>query len=98
MIQKRTGVDVGWHNSNVYPDDQEGRVGKEGIDKTFSLEKMIRIASNMTDRPNVIVKGGVNAKWYLKRCPKDMIDYKIDQQKWRDCKNIIMYIIEWDYN
>lgn len=28
----------------------------------------------MDEKPNVIIKAGPRAKWYLKCCPKDLID------------------------
>ena len=95
-FEKRTGVDIGYHESNLYPKNNEGRVGKAGIDKSFSLHKMMEIAYKMDEKPNIIIKGGKNAKWYLKSFPKDVIEEKIEKQKWRDTRRVTMYIIEWD--
>lgn len=96
MMQKRQGVDVGYHSANIHPADREGCVGKNGIDKTFTLEKMIELAYKMENKPNIIIKAGPNAKWYLKRFPKDVIESEIQKQTWRDTSRCIMYIIEWD--
>jgi hypothetical protein len=38
-MQKRTGIDVGYHKDNMIPNGGEGVVGKSGIDKTFTLER-----------------------------------------------------------
>ena len=92
-IEKRKGVDIGY-KYKTEPLNMEGRVGKDGIDKTFSLEKMIELARKSGS--NIIVKGGKNAKWYLKKCLKNKLDDEIRKQEWRDTSRATMYIIEWD--
>ena len=47
-------------------------------------------------KPNVIIKAGKNAKWYIKKIPPNEIDNAIEKQKWRDTSRCIMYIIVWD--
>ena len=99
-IEKRIGVDVGYNESPIHPPDgskdAEKRVGKRGFMKTLTLDDMIGIASRMEERPNIIVKGGKNAKWYLKRFPKDIIEKEIENQQWRNnVKNCTMWVIEW---
>jgi hypothetical protein len=99
-IERRDGADVGYHESPLHPadgsKDAEKRVGKRGFDKTLTLEDMIGIASRMDERPNVIVKAGLNAKWYLKRFPKESIDVEIEKQQWRPgVKNCTMWVVEW---
>ena len=99
-IEKRDGADVGYHESPIHPADGSKdalkRVGKHGFDKTLTLDDMIGIASRMEERPNIIVKAGKNAKWYLKRFPTDTLDAEIEKQQWRDgVKNCTMWIIEW---
>jgi hypothetical protein len=96
MFEKRIGVDVGYHSSNIDPINREGCVGKNGIDKSFTLEKIIELAYKTNEKPNIIIKGGPNAKWYLKRFPKEEIETEIEKQKWRDVSRCTMYIIEWD--
>jgi hypothetical protein len=96
MMQKRVGVDIGYHGSDIYPKNCEFRVGKGGLDKTLTLGQIIEIAYQMEDKPNIIIKAGPNAKWYLKRFPKDIIDDEIEKQKWRDVSRFTMYIIDWD--
>lgn len=96
-MEKRLGVDIGYHDSNIVPVDREGCVGKAGIDKSFTLERVIALAYKQVDKkPNIIIKAGQNAKWYLKHCPKEEIEEGIEKQKWRDCSQATMYIIEWD--
>jgi hypothetical protein len=96
-FEKRKGADIGYNNSNLHPANREGCVGKSGIDKTFTLERVIALAYQMVERPNIIIKAGVNAKWYLKRCPIDEIEREIENQKnWRDVSRCVMHIIEWD--
>ena len=96
MMEKRIGVDVGYHSSNIHPADREGCVGKNGIDKSFTLEKLVELAYNMENKPNIIIKAGPNAKWYLKRFSKDSIENEIQKQSWRNTSRCTMYIIEWD--
>jgi hypothetical protein len=50
----------------------------------------------MDDKPNIIIKAGKNAKWYMKKCPVNKIDEAIEKQKWRDISRFTMYIIDWD--
>ena len=95
-IEKRYGVDVGYHESNLRPNDGEGCVGKCGINKTFTLEQVIQIAYKMSPKPNIIIKAGPRAKWYLKRFARDEIEEEIEKQKWRDTSRVIMWIIEWE--
>ena len=96
MMQKREGVDVGYHSSNIHPADREGCVGKNGLDKTFTLARILDLAYKMEEKPNIIIKAGPNAKWYLKRFPKEVIEGEIQKQNWRDTSRCVMYIIEWD--
>ena len=96
MMQRLTGVDAGYHSSNMHPVDREGCVGKNGIDKSFTLERVIELAYKMESKPNIIIKAGPNAKWYLKRFSKEAIDEEIDKQRWRDTSRCTMYVIEWD--
>jgi hypothetical protein len=99
-IVKRRGCDVGGDNTNVHPVNGEGRVGKAGIDKTFTLEKVIDIAYRTPGKPNIIVKAGKNAKWYLKNIESSLIEGMIEEtnrSSWhKDVHNRVMYIIEWE--
>ncbi len=95
-MQTRTGVDIGYHKDNMIPNGGEGVVGKSGIDKTFTLERVIGLAHKMEVRPNIIVKPGPNAKWYLKRFSPDTIEAEIEKQNWRNTSRCTMYIIEWN--
>jgi len=96
MIEKRIGVDVGYHASNIDPIDREGCVGKSGIDKTYTFEMVLQLAYKIEDKPNIIIKAGPNAKWYLKKCPKELIERHSEKQQWRDTSRCTMYIIDWD--
>ena len=98
-FEKREGVDVYCGNKyNLHPANGEGRVGASGIDKTYTLQQVLALAYQMAvEKPNIIIKAGPDAKWYLKRCPTDEIDREIEIQKeWRDVSRCTMYIIEWD--
>tara|TARA_Y100000389_G_scaffold199991_1_gene239504 strand:+ start:218 stop:517 length:300 start_codon:yes stop_codon:yes gene_type:complete len=92
-INKLKGCDVGYHD-DLEPLGGVGRVGKSGIDKTFSLEKVSILAYQI--KANIIIKAGNNAKWYLKRIHPENIDSAIEKQKWRDTSRVTMWIIEWD--
>lgn len=95
-IRIKTGVDIGYHSSNIDPLNREGCVGKSGIDKSFTFEMVMELAYKMgNNKPNVIIKAGPNAKWYLKRFPRDIIEDEINKQRWRDTSRCIMYIIDW---
>jgi hypothetical protein len=78
-IEIRKGVDVGYHESNIEPLNRERCVGKRGIDKTLILQDVLNLAYkiDIKERPNIIIKAGPNAKWYLKRSQKDKIEDKI---------------------
>jgi hypothetical protein len=96
-FEKRNGCDVGYHSSNIHPADGEGRVGARGIDKNLTLVQLIEIAYKMEEKPNILVKAGPNAKWYIKKFDSNIIDEEIEKQrKWRDISKSTMYIIEWD--
>ena len=97
QMKKYIGADVGFHESNIRPKNDEGCVGKSGLDKNLSLEKILEIVYKMDKKPNIIVKAGPRAKWYLKQCPEDLIDQKIEsQRRWRDISRCIMWVINWD--
>jgi hypothetical protein len=97
FMQKRTGSDLGYHKSNIHPHDREGCVGKSGLDKNLSLGEILEIAYKIHDKPNIIIKAGPRAKWYLKRCNKELIDEEIQKQRnWRDISSSTMWIIDWD--
>lgn len=95
-MEKRFGVDIGYHQSNLHPKNGEGCIGKCGLDKTLSLIQIIEIAHKMEIKPNIIIKGGPNAKWYLKSFPSEQIEEGIQKQQWRDTSRATMWIIEWD--
>lgn len=98
LLQKRIGADLFYGQKyHLYPQDGEGRVGAEGFDKNLSLTEIIEIAYKINEKPNIIIKAGPNAKWYLKRCPKELIDEEIQKQRdWRDISRSTMWIIDWD--
>jgi hypothetical protein len=97
LMEKRIGADLGYHESNLRPSNGEGCVGKSGLDKNLSLERILEIAYKMKENPNVIIKAGPRSKWYLKKCPKDLIDSEIKKQRsWRDISCSTMWIIDWD--
>jgi hypothetical protein len=91
--EKRYGVDIGYHDSNLEPLNGVGRVGASGIDKSLPLWRVMELAYEI--RANIIIKAGRNAKWYLKRCPKEEIEERISKQK-HNTSRYTMHIIEWD--
>tara|TARA_Y100001958_G_C20805360_1_gene266825 strand:+ start:267 stop:578 length:312 start_codon:yes stop_codon:yes gene_type:complete len=96
-IEKRIGVDIGYNDRNLHPKNREGCVGKSGLDKTLKLQELLEIAYKMENpRPNIIIKAGKNAKWYLKYCDYSKIDLEIEKTKWRDTSRATMFIITWD--
>ena len=95
-IEIRKGYDVGWHGSNIQPIDREGCVGAGGIDKSYTLDMVMKLAYKMVDKPNIIIKAGQNAKWYMKKIPINKIDEAIEKQKWRDTRRYTMYVIVWE--
>jgi hypothetical protein len=44
LMEKRIGTDLGYHESNLRPENGEGCVGKSGLDKNLSLERILEIA------------------------------------------------------
>ena len=96
QIKIREGVDVGYNGSNIQPIDREGCVGAGGIDKSYTLDMVMKLAYKMDDKPNIIIKAGQNAKWYMKKIHVDEIDNEIEKQKWRNTSRCTMFIIDWD--
>jgi hypothetical protein len=94
-LQRFQGVDIGFGN-NIHPSNGEGCVGKAGINKDYSLSQVIELAHKMEEKPNVIIKGGQNAKWYIKKINPDDIHEAIEKNSWRDVSRCTMYVIEWD--
>lgn len=50
----------------------------------------------MEQKPNILIKAGPNAKWYIKKYDPRVIEEEIEKQSWRDVSRCTMYIIEWD--
>ena len=73
-------ADLKW-GKNLHPSDGEGRVGKQGIDANYTLDMLKAIAYRMPEKPNIIIKSGKNAKWYIKKCPKDEIIIEIEKMR-----------------
>lgn len=94
-MTKYTGVDISFgFGSDIEPMDGKFRVGKRGIDKNCTLEQVMTLAHEVN--ANIIIKGGKNAKWYLKSIDTDMIPTAIEKQEWRDTSRCIMWVIQWD--
>ena len=95
-LEKRVGMTVGYNDQSSYDAaEHEGRVGQHGFDKNLSLDHVITIASRMEVRPNVIVKAGENAKWYMFYILNEHIEAEIYKQRWRDTHNCTLWAIEW---
>jgi hypothetical protein len=94
-IERRDGVDI-VYKKDLHPEDNKFRVGSSGFDKNLKLNDLLEIAYTMNNpRPNIIIKAGKNAKWYLKYCSFDKINEQIEKNKWRDSSRCIMYIVTW---
>ena len=74
-IHKRNHAYVGFIGADIDPLNNKGKVGKRGIDKNFTLEKLIELAYEVD--ANIIIKSGPNAKWYLKKFPIHDIENEI---------------------
>ena len=100
-VEIREGCDFGIKN-DLHPDhlaaNEYPRVGKGGFDKELERDDLIQIAYEMNNpKPNIIIKAGVNAKWYLKYSPIEELDERIEKTKWRTgIKRSTMYIIDWE--
>ena len=96
-LNKRQSADVGYHSSNINPPNREGCVGNAGIDKNYSLDQVLALAYSCPEpKPNIVIKAGPNAKWYLKRVNLSEIEELISKQQWRDISRCTMWTIEWD--
>jgi len=91
-IVRRDATDVGYHESNIRSLNDVGKVGKRGIDKTYSLARVLELAREVD--ANIIIKAGKNAKWYLKRFPVDDLDREIAKQDWRNTSRCTMWVVE----
>jgi len=95
-FRKINGVDAGYHDSVVHPANGEGRVGVRGIDKSYTRDQVFALAHRMDPKPNIIIKSGPNAKWYLKIVPIQTLVTEIQKQQWRYTSRCVMYVIEWE--
>lgn len=94
-VEKKIGADVFYGAKyNLEPLNGVGRVGKSGIDKSFTLEQVMTLAYEI--KANIIIKAGQHAKWYLKCCKVEDISSEIENQSWRDTSKCTMWIIQWD--
>jgi len=91
-IIRRDATDAGYHSSNIDPLYGVGKVGKRGIDKTFTMARVMELAREVN--ANIIIKAGPNAKWYLKRFSLDSLDREIAKQSWRNTSRSTMWIVE----
>lgn len=86
-ISRVDGRDIGYASQNIHPENGEGRVGKHGIDKTYTLDQMIQLAHSMSEKPDVLIKNGPNGKWYMKKYNSSLV---------RNADRCTMWIIKWD--
>jgi hypothetical protein len=97
--ERRDGVDLKWGN-NLRPVNGEGCGESNGIDKTYTFDMVRALAYAMEEKPNIIIKSGKNAMWYIKKCPKDEIDREIEKMQnscySKGASRCTMHIIEWD--
>lgn len=68
------GVDLyKWKHDISRSGLEQYSVGKNGFDKTLTLEQVIRDIA-IPSGANLIIKGGKNAKWYVKKVAPEDID------------------------
>jgi hypothetical protein len=99
--ERRDNADLKW-GKELRPVNGEGCGESNGIDKTYTFDMVRALAYQMPEKPNIIIKGGKNAMWYIKKCATNEIDREIE--KLRNCSSswekkmvrCTMYIIEWD--
>ena len=93
--QKRNSADV-YFGKNLHPQNRTHCVGKQGLDKNLTLMQMIEIAYNMPEKPNIIIKAGKNAKWYLKKIELNVLDIEIAKYPFPEIMSrCTMHIIVW---
>jgi hypothetical protein len=89
-------ADLKW-GKHLHPEDREGCVGKAGINATYTLDMVKEIAYRMNEKPNIIIKSGKNAKWYIKKCPKDEIIKEIEVMRnsnyYKNLLRCTMYVL-----
>ena len=89
-FEVKKGLDIGYHLSNIsHPNHLNS---DKGYNKHYNLEKMLKLAKELN--ANIIIKAGKNAKWYIKKCPREFINEEVEKQKWRDTSRYTMYIVE----
>lgn len=85
---------------NLHPMNGEGRVGKQGFNKELTIEQVVAIASKMPEKPNIIIKAGVNAKWYIKKCDIANIDLEIKKNResvyGKNSHRCTLHMLEWN--
>lgn len=91
IIRNWGNADLKWRN-NIKPLNNKYCVGKEGIDKNLTFPEVCELAFEV--KANIIVKGGPNAKWYLKKIDKNKIQQGIIKAK-PFIKNQSMWEVEW---
>jgi hypothetical protein len=51
----------------------------------------------MEQKPNILIKAGRNAKWYIKKIDRSVLKNEIEKTRnWRNVTRCTMWIIEWD--
>ena len=99
--EKRDKCDLKW-GKELRPVNGEGCGKSNGIDKTYTIDMVMSLAYKMPEKPNIIIKSGKNALWYIKKCKKTEIDQEIEKYRNSSCSwekrmaRCTMYIIEWD--
>jgi len=69
---------------------------QQSFDKIYTEEEIKQIMWLKPNKPNILVKPGKNAKWYIKWIdPTTLKDSIIKQKKFRNLKGYVMEYIEW---
>jgi hypothetical protein len=97
--EKRNNADLKW-GKELRPVNGEGCGKSNGIDKTYTFDMVKALAYQMPEKPNIIIKSGKKAMWYIKKCATAEIDQEIEKMKnscfWPRARRCTMHIIEWD--
>ena len=94
FLEKRIGNSLRNKETSLYPVNNKDCVCRSAF---LSIERILKIAYKMDEKPNIIIREGSGCKWHLIRSPKDLIDSSIEKQRrWIDISRSTIWIVNWD--